>query len=780
MSLPLTVEIICQKLTNSIYPARRYDSNALHPDFVGIFNYICFLKKCNLETICLEKIQEYVQWRQAFGPLEINPDEILGCNILDIYKRIPVCHCGYDKTYKPVIYFLFSCHNSHEALKLTTTSQLLDYEVWQNDAINELCYYQSLSTGTFITSAMLVVDIAGLEMPYLTPEFNHLLSRRADINGKYYPYLFERILIINAIEDSETTLFVKACCRALSSPYCVITVVTKSASIALSEYISLDQLPSDYGGNNGSIYLISHPFDDNMKRRVRPSNAPFTSNNDNASYQGGLFFTQLNRNVPRVNSEVDDDFSISQQQAMMNGNLYSNDNRSYSIFSVSTVHPSLVGINANSYYYVTQTPLRHNSGSNHHSMITPPHLQQPSYSARMRSLSGTSSSWIVDTHGLQDIVSKADVVLSNIPMTVVAKSVLSIFAEMYTGHFISKSPQFIDVQQLTFPNSLMANEGINSTTGGGAGGYPVGGSNSASNAGVNLNLYAPTTPGGNYSDVMSTNSSSSLQSNLLSDSVLPMPSGTTTVSIQYHHASNSNTILHEMNSSDLQLHIDPKTFSAMHDGVMESSVGGGDRLVIRTTSGAVVFRVTDIPVASNPVANVASVATGTTSASYGSFSSSNISSLRQKCIVPKRHTGSYVLSNGQMYRISRGAFLSGWLQKWPMESQSFGSYTHRYFILDNNMLRYWKNPPESSMETSDVTRCRGSLLLTPNTTLRRDKSFFGNSIITVKSENDSLQICAYSSGDDYAWFNEIQHAIQRVKGQENDVERSKYIDSMYC
>jgi hypothetical protein len=58
---------------------------------------------------------------------------------------------------------------------------------------------------------------------------------------------------------------------------------------------------------------------------------------------------------------------------------------------------------------------------------------------------------------------------------------------------------------------------------------------------------------------------------------------------------------------------------------------------------------------------------------------------------------------------------------------------------------------------------KGGISLTPNTVIKRSKTLFGSSIIEIKSEYDSITLCAYNSVDDSAWFSELYHALERVK-----------------
>jgi hypothetical protein len=67
---------------------------------------------------------------------------------------------------------------------------------------------------------------------------------------------------------------------------------------------------------------------------------------------------------------------------------------------------------------------------------------------------------------------------------------------------------------------------------------------------------------------------------------------------------------------------------------------------------------------------------------------------------------------------------------------------------------------------------KGRMMLTPMTIIRRGKTLFGSSIIEIKSEYDTLTLCAYSAVDDSAWYSELFHALERVKQTTRDGDRS--------
>jgi hypothetical protein len=137
-----------------------------------------------------------------------------------------------------------------------------------------------------------------------------------------------------------------------------------------------------------------------------------------------------------------------------------------------------------------------------------------------------------------------------------------------------------------------------------------------------------------------------------------------------------------------------------------------------------------------------------------------------------------------------------------MKSQGIGGATQRYFVLNSHSIRYWKSVPVPVMEegrssdcgtsasaavsndsendgTSDFLQggasmavelepCKGQFSLTHETVIRRSKTLFGNNTIELKSQNDMLTICAYTSAEDEAWFSELFNAVVKLKKAHRD------------
>jgi hypothetical protein len=206
-------------ISENIKKKNLFDSQILPIEYADLFSFYLFLTKSLSDFESFQKILEYLDWRDRLSEtntllpggggaggggtgtgIGIGTDYLLGgYNIMTIFKYMPECQYGYDKNRRPVVYFLFGRYEINETLKIFTRKQIFDYHVWQNDMMNELCYHKTLETGTLISSSTLVMDVSEMTSSNVLQDFLQILNRRGEVNGRYFPYLFDRILIINAL-----------------------------------------------------------------------------------------------------------------------------------------------------------------------------------------------------------------------------------------------------------------------------------------------------------------------------------------------------------------------------------------------------------------------------------------------------------------------------------------------------------------------------------------------------------------------------------------------------
>jgi hypothetical protein len=240
-------------ISENIKKKNLFDSQILPIEYADLFSFYLFLTKSMNDFDSFQKILDYLDWRDRLvdvgnpttttlsstggpgggggggagggtglgGNFSLSnfdyPLGLTSCHIMTLYRHMPDCHYGYDKNKRPVVYFLFGRYDLTELLKIVTKKQIFDYHLWQNDVMNELCYHKTLETSTMISSSTLVMDVSDMTSGNVTPEFLQILNRRGEVNGRYFPYLFDRILIINALStDTKMIRTLKEFCSLYS------------------------------------------------------------------------------------------------------------------------------------------------------------------------------------------------------------------------------------------------------------------------------------------------------------------------------------------------------------------------------------------------------------------------------------------------------------------------------------------------------------------------------------------------------------------------------------
>jgi hypothetical protein len=280
-----------------------------------------------------------------------------------------------------------------------------------------------------------------------------------------------------------------------------------------------------------------------------------------------------------------------------------------------------------------------------------------------RSISMASSGGLgLGLGSCHQLMNRTESLLSNVSMNPMAKSTLILFLELFTG------------LSLPYP-SLLFDQLINPSThqGGGVLGDASGHLGTISNA--------STSPYSSY-----TGKSTSIDTNITFQS----SSNTTTTQQQFtrytaHHLTPTShrpsgahtapiaspmpgammTMMMTTSSSfyspssppiiSVSMNIKPSLLSLSIDAVFHTSVGNGiddntDILCLRTKSGVVTFQASlphSIPNSSDQPTR--------TAPQYVT-----------KKLSAKRYNGNLIVSNGRIYCLTRGASMSGWLQKWPM------------------------------------------------------------------------------------------------------------------
>jgi len=695
------------------------------------------------ESAALSAVSAYLDWRQKLQ-LQYNPmqaKDVLGGSIgaLEMYALMPECALGHDKAGHPVVYFLWTrsqpddVNNIVRIMNTVTTKNIFDYHLWQHEALVELCYQRSRVGNCLISSCTLVLDLELLTTENASSEFLHIASRRADLLHQFFPYLVSKILVVNAT-DTDTRLIhhVRTLCNTISpSAEVFFSNSEKNPFEMLSQHIDPSELPAEYGGSHQfSLATLPHPFWETERLRGREA---VTSGGGGGRVSPLL---SLHLSLPTASSSVP--LPPIPQQQLLTPTGKNDISSSTSPTLNSAPLPSSRTTEASSATLLLQV-------DDEDSLYSPPSFTH-SYLASVDSQStrtfSSSSSKIPNSViarplslssagagsgiGMTAGLSKADDVLTAIPMTPNARVALTAFIELFASNDIPITP------------ANMQSGGID------------GGCSDGQREGDNVVL--------------------------------------TTV-------------------------IDPVVLSVIRDGATAVSVGCElstkldfmrnistsffDTVAIKTSSGVAILQKRQ-----GDRRKLAVCGVDIDDAEISGNDSGDIESndSRDPPVLPfccRKYMGSFALASGRVYILSRGVSLSGWLQKWPMKSQGLGGATQRYFVLSSHSLRYWKTVPHaavtqgrsesrdgvtsanataddenddssSHMQGAATTAAeleppKGQFTLTHETVIKRSKTLFGNSTIELKSTDDVLTICAYSSAEDTAWYSELFNAIEKLK-----------------
>ncbi|CAM9761691.1 unnamed protein product, partial [Ectocarpus fasciculatus] len=223
--------------------------NSLHPSLV-LLRYL----RANAFDVAraAEHIERNVQWRRDMNVHKIcqmQPHEILGCDMKDFTSLFPHWHCGYDKHRRPVLYKQYGGFECTELLKLTTVDAISKYHVWEQEACMRLCMLQSLKSGYLVETITAVIDVAGMHMRQVDANFMAIVKSIANIDQAQYPETLGRFYIINT---PYVFPVVWRMVKAFLDPVVAskIHIISRRAEWepALLEFIGAENLSQTYGG----------------------------------------------------------------------------------------------------------------------------------------------------------------------------------------------------------------------------------------------------------------------------------------------------------------------------------------------------------------------------------------------------------------------------------------------------------------------------------------------------------------------------------------------------
>lgn len=197
-------------------------------------------------------VKEDVKWRSLENRLKLRKEtaqEVLQCDLTQIYKYFPTWIQGFDKQLRPVSYRQFGKLEIWNVLKLTTMQQLIRFHAWETEQALHSMHKFSRLHGYNIETFVLVIDAAGWNMSLATSDAFTFIKGMVSTDSDHYPERLGTMIIVNA---PSVLSFAWNIIQGFLDP------VTKSKIRILSrreewqplllQYIEKDQIPIQYGG----------------------------------------------------------------------------------------------------------------------------------------------------------------------------------------------------------------------------------------------------------------------------------------------------------------------------------------------------------------------------------------------------------------------------------------------------------------------------------------------------------------------------------------------------
>lgn len=198
-------------------------------------------------------IKDDVLWRSEQNRINLSKEsaqEVLNCNIGEIYRYFPVWFQGFDKQMRPVSYRQFGKFEIWNVLKLTTIERLIRFHAWETEQALRSMYSLSATSGYNIETFVLVIDAAGWNMKLATADAFAFIKGMATTDSDHYPERLGTMVIINAPSvlsfawrvvqgflDSVTKEKIK-----------ILSTNPEEWQPILQHLIDIDQIPQQYGG----------------------------------------------------------------------------------------------------------------------------------------------------------------------------------------------------------------------------------------------------------------------------------------------------------------------------------------------------------------------------------------------------------------------------------------------------------------------------------------------------------------------------------------------------
>ncbi|RYH32724.1 hypothetical protein EON65_00050 [archaeon] len=208
-------------------------------------------RKFNVEQ-SMKMVREDVKWRLAENRLNLRretAEEVLGCDLTQIYNFFPTWIQGVDKQLRPVSYRKFGKFEIWNVLKLTSMERLVRFHAWETEQALRGMYKGSQESGYNIETFVLVIDAAGWGLRLATSDAYAFIKNMATTDSDHYPERLGNMLIINAPTVlSVAWKVVQGFLDPVTKKKVRILAKRSEWEPMLKQYIDVSQIPQQYGG----------------------------------------------------------------------------------------------------------------------------------------------------------------------------------------------------------------------------------------------------------------------------------------------------------------------------------------------------------------------------------------------------------------------------------------------------------------------------------------------------------------------------------------------------
>ncbi len=227
----------------------------LHDEEEEFLKLLRFLRarKFNVKQALL-MVREDIRWRAEDNRILLRrqtAEDVLGCDLEKMYSFFPTWIQGHDKQLRPVSYRQFGKFEVWNVLKLTSMERLIRFHAWETEVALHRMYSKSKAMDYNIETFVVVIDAAGWGLRLATNDAFTFIKGMAVTDSDHYPERLGTLLVINAPSVLAISYrVIQGFLDNVQKQKIRIMGTDRNEWLpVLLEYIDIDQIPQQYGGD---------------------------------------------------------------------------------------------------------------------------------------------------------------------------------------------------------------------------------------------------------------------------------------------------------------------------------------------------------------------------------------------------------------------------------------------------------------------------------------------------------------------------------------------------